>query len=204
MHLSLCVLSYRCIIYQSSLSYWNIFLIDGNTNTQVWKLVLEVLGSLLEKLRQEDFGKGQMGSALMGSLQFFMFFDRGSFGYSTYFYLPRSARAYLFPHSVKIRYLCGGPISVDPIRPQPRTTSSRTGRRRCCSRTCSSALATASPPSGRAWSRSAGRCSASTRGSTTPNLPTNITPTQIAWVKLSGKFPMGLGIPPLKIKIMLE
>ena len=38
----------------------------------------------------------------------------------------------------------------------------------------------------------------------TPNLPTNITPTKIAWLKLSGKFPMGLGIPPLNIKIMLE
>ena len=29
-------------------------------------------------------------------------------------------------------------------------------------------------------------------------------PTNIAWLKLSGKFPMGLGIPPLQIKIMLE
>ena len=32
---------------------------------------------------------------------------------------------------------------------------------------------------------------------TTPNPPTNIIPTKIAWRKLSGKFPMGLGIPPL-------
>ena len=32
-----------------------------------------------------------------------------------------------------------------------------------------------------------------------PHLPTNI-----AWLKHSGKFPMGLGIPSLKIKIMLE
>ena len=31
----------------------------------------------------------------------------------------------------------------------------------------------------------------------TPNLPTNIVPTNIAWLKLSWKFPMGLGIPPL-------
>ena len=38
----------------------------------------------------------------------------------------------------------------------------------------------------------------------TPNLPTNIVPTNIARVKLSGKSPMGLGIPPLRIKIMLE
>ena len=38
----------------------------------------------------------------------------------------------------------------------------------------------------------------------TPNLPTNIIPTNIAWLKLSGNFPMGLGIPPLNIKIVLE
>ena len=38
----------------------------------------------------------------------------------------------------------------------------------------------------------------------TPDLPTNIVPTNIAWLKLSGKSTMGLGIPPLRIKIMLE
>ena len=38
----------------------------------------------------------------------------------------------------------------------------------------------------------------------TPNLPTNIAPTNIAWLKLSGKSPMGLGISPLKFKIVLE
>ena len=37
-----------------------------------------------------------------------------------------------------------------------------------------------------------------------PNLPTKIIPTKTAWLKLSGKFPMGLGIPPLKINTMLE
>ena len=37
----------------------------------------------------------------------------------TYFYLPKSARAYLFPQFVKIHYFCSGPISVDPICPQP-------------------------------------------------------------------------------------
>ena len=36
------------------------------------------------------------------------------------------------------------------------------------------------------------------------NLPTNIIPTKIAWLRFSGKSPMGLGIPPLKFKIMLE
>ena len=38
----------------------------------------------------------------------------------------------------------------------------------------------------------------------TPNLPTNIIPTNITWLKLSGKFPVGLGIPPVQIKIVLE
>ena len=50
-----------------------------------------------------------------------VFFDRGTFWVLrlTYFCLPKSARAYLFPQSVKIDYFCGGPISVDPICPQP-------------------------------------------------------------------------------------
>ena len=46
-----------------------------------------------------------------------MFFDRGTFWVllSTYLYLPKSARAYRFPQSVKICYFCSGPICVDPI-----------------------------------------------------------------------------------------
>ena len=45
-----------------------------------------------------------------------VFFDRGTFWVLplTYSYLPKSARAYLFPQSVKTRYFCGGPTSVDP------------------------------------------------------------------------------------------
>ena len=38
----------------------------------------------------------------------------------------------------------------------------------------------------------------------TPNLPTNIVPTNIARLKLSGRSPMGLGIPPFKLNVMLE
>ena len=54
-----------------------------------------------------------------------MSFDRGTFWVLplTYFYIPQSAREYLFPQSVKIHYFCSGPISVDPIRPQPNTTA---------------------------------------------------------------------------------
>ena len=75
-----------------------------------------------------SLGKGQMGSALMGSLQDCMFLDRGTFWVLpiTYFYLPKSARAYLFPQSVKIPYFCSGPISVDPICPQSKTSVSIT------------------------------------------------------------------------------
>ena len=36
------------------------------------------------------------------------------------------------------------------------------------------------------------------------DFPTNIIPTKIARLELSGKSPMGLGIPPLRIKVMLE
>ena len=50
-----------------------------------------------------------------------MCFDRGTFWVLplTYFYISKSARAYLFPQSVKIYSFCSGPISVDPICPQP-------------------------------------------------------------------------------------
>ena len=50
----------------------------------------------------------------------------------------------------------------------------------------------------------AGRFFRRRRSIGTPNPPTNITHTNIAWVKLYGKFPMGLGIPPHNINIMLE
>ena len=50
-----------------------------------------------------------------------MLFDRGTCWVLplTYLYLPESARAYLFPQSVKTHYFCSGPISFDPICPQP-------------------------------------------------------------------------------------
>ena len=68
-----------------------------------------------------SFGKGQLGSALMASLHI-MSFDRETFWVLqlTYFCLSKSARAYLFPQSVKIHDFCSGHISVDRICPQPR------------------------------------------------------------------------------------
>ena len=44
-----------------------------------------------------------------------------------YFYLSQSARAYLFPQSVKNHYFGSGPVGVDPICPQPRRTADRSG-----------------------------------------------------------------------------
>ena len=38
----------------------------------------------------------------------------------------------------------------------------------------------------------------------TPSLPTEIIPAKICWLKLSGKSPMDMKIPPLTIKIMPE
>ena len=72
-------------------------------------------------------GKRQTRSALMGSLQICVF-DRGTFWVLplTYLYLTKSARAYLFPQSVKIHDFCSGPISVDPICPQPTQVNLRT------------------------------------------------------------------------------
>ena len=51
-----------------------------------------------------------------------MFFDGGTFWVLplTYFNLPKSARAYPFPRSVNNIYFCCGPVSVDPVCPQPR------------------------------------------------------------------------------------
>ena len=42
------------------------------------------------------------------------------------------------------------------------------------------------------------------RVGTTPNLPTKIIPTQIAWLKIPRKSPVDMRIPPLIIEIMLE
>ena len=38
----------------------------------------------------------------------------------------------------------------------------------------------------------------------TPDLPTKIIPAKIAWLKLSRKLHMGLGIPPFTLKILIE
>ena len=65
--------------------------------------------------------KGANGVSTNGVTANFSFFDRGAFWVLplTYFCLTQSARAYIFPQSVKIHDLCSSPMSVDPICPQP-------------------------------------------------------------------------------------
>ena len=76
------------------------------------------------------FGKGQTGSALMGSLQHFMFFDRGTFWVLllTYFYLPKSARAYIFPQPVKIITFAAAPLVLTPFVPNQSAKSANEAR----------------------------------------------------------------------------
>ena len=64
-------------------------------------------------------GKGRLVFSTDGVTANFMFLT-GCLGVLPliYFYIPKSARAYLFPQSVKIHYFRSGPISVDPICPQ--------------------------------------------------------------------------------------
>ena len=63
---------------------------------------------------------GTTGVSTHGVTAKFMFLDRGTCRLLplTYFYLPRSAREYRFPQSVKVQNFCSGPVSVDPICPQ--------------------------------------------------------------------------------------
>ena len=58
-----------------------------------------------------------MGSALLRSLQVSCFSTEELL--LTYFYILKSAREDICSQSVEIRYFCSGPISVEPICPQP-------------------------------------------------------------------------------------
>ena len=70
----------------------------------------------------DDSWKRTDGVSTNGVTANLMLFDRGTFWVLplTYFCLTKSARAYFFSQSVKHHYFCSGPISVDPICPQPR------------------------------------------------------------------------------------
>ena len=71
------------------------------------------------------YREGTDGVSTYGVTANFVFFDRGTFWVvpSTYFDLPKSARAYVFPQSVNITF-AAAPFTVNPIRPQPTTTHS--------------------------------------------------------------------------------
>ena len=143
-------------------------------------------------------GKGQMGSALMGSLQISCFFT-GTFWVLPliYFCLPKNARAYLFfSQSVKTHYFCFGPISVDPIGPQPTHTSPQTSVPLApCGHFCSWATISSFGCVGGAvgWWQAC-----------TPTLLTKIIPAKICWLKMSWKFRMDMRIPPLKLRLCLS
>ena len=79
--------------------------------------LVTIVGPALEEIR-----KGTNGCSINGVTANFMFFDRGTFWVLplTYFYIPKSARAYLFPNLSRAITFCSGPISADPICPQPR------------------------------------------------------------------------------------
>ena len=85
--------------------------------------------------RGGGLGKGQMGSALMGSLQLFMFFDRGTFRVIILVNIllsPQKLQGERFSSicTVNINYFCSGPIHVDPIRLQHRAPACV--HLRCC------------------------------------------------------------------------
>ena len=97
---------------------------------------LKLFNSSFSSLSPEkQVWKGTDGVSANGVTAYLIFVDRWTFWVLpfTYFNLPKSARASLFPQSVKTHYLCSGPISVDPICPQPQkvtrgsSESSRSG-----------------------------------------------------------------------------
>ena len=78
--------------------------------------------------------KGTNGVSTNEATANFISFGRWAFWVLplTYFYLPKSGRAYLFPQTCQKSLLLqrSGPISVDPICPQPRLAGRREPPRR--------------------------------------------------------------------------
>ena len=74
-----------------------------------------------------------MGSALMGSLQISMWFDRGTFWVLplTYFCLPKGARTYLFFHNLsKLMTFAAAPLVLTPFVRNRRPIDDLIGRAR--------------------------------------------------------------------------
>ena len=71
----------------------------------------------LAQSRSQEFGEGQTGSALMGSLQTSCFFDRGTFGVLplTYLCFPKSAQGTFFPNMSKLITFAAAPLVLTPF-----------------------------------------------------------------------------------------
>ena len=71
--------------------------------------------------------KGTNGVSTNGVTAIFKFFDRGTFWVLplTYLYLPKSARAYLFPQSVKIDTFAAAPVVLTPFVRSQRLQTNR-------------------------------------------------------------------------------
>ena len=83
--------------------------------------ILLLSETIAEKQRELGDRRGTNGVSTNGVAANFRFFNRGTFWVLplTCFYIPKGDRAYLFPQSVKHISVVSGPISVDPIFPQP-------------------------------------------------------------------------------------
>ena len=91
----------------------------------------EPVGKKVRK-SQHIFGKGQNGVSINGVTANFMLFDRGTFWSLPFtYYLPKSARAYLFPQSVKFITFAAAPLVLTPfVRNHVSLTHMATGRLR--------------------------------------------------------------------------
>ena len=78
-----------------------------------------------------DVGKGRMGSALMGSLQISCFWQRDFLGTPINLLLySQKCQGVPFSPICQTNDFCSGPISVDPISPQPKMEGMERGGER--------------------------------------------------------------------------
>ena len=94
---------------------------------RVNRLLWSYEATRVETEHNMELGRGQMGSALMGSLQISCFLT-GTFWVLPLacFYPPKSAREYLFPQSVPNQ--AAAPMSVNPIFVRNQRSSRSPGR----------------------------------------------------------------------------
>ena len=85
------------------------------------------VGGIASRSPRGAHRRGTTEVSTNGGTANFLFLDRGTFWAFplTYFRLPKSARAYLFPNQSKIHDFCSGPITFDPICPRPSPAGAR-------------------------------------------------------------------------------